>query len=115
MIYHMAHASDWQAAHEDQSAYRGSADDLRDGFIHFSTAEQIRVSAAKHRDGQRDLLLIAVDPAKLGDALVWEESRDGALFPHLYSHLDPSIAEAAIALPWDDTLKAHVFPQWMEA
>ena len=58
MIYHMAHASDWQTAHEDQSAYRGSADDLRDGFIHFSTVEQIRVSAAKHRAGQRDLLLI---------------------------------------------------------
>ena len=36
-------------------------------------------------------------------------------FPHLYGNLDPSIAEAAIALPWDDTLKAHVFPQWMEA
>ena len=56
MIYHMAHAGDWHHAINTQSAYNGSADDLRDGFIHFSTAQQIRVSAAKHRSGQRDLL-----------------------------------------------------------
>jgi len=115
MIYHMAHAGDWQNAIDTQSAYHGSADDLRDGFIHFSTAQQIRVSAAKHRAGQRDLLLIAMDPGKLGDALRWEESRDGALFPHLYGPVDPASANAAIALPWDDTSGAHLFPEWLEA
>ena len=79
------------------------------GFIHFSTAEQPR-RVAKHRAGQRDLLLISVDPAKLGDALVWEESRDGALFPHLYGNLDPSIAEAAIAPSLGRYVKGACFP-----
>ena len=115
MIYHMAHASDWQAAHDNKTAYQGSADDLRDGFIHFSTAQQIRVSAAKHRAGQRDLLLISVDPVKLGGSLLWEKSRDGALFPHLYGTLDPTTAEAVTPLPWDDSIQAHLFPQWLEA
>ncbi len=62
--------------------------DLRDGFIHFSTAEQAVETAAKHFAGQRDLVLLAVEADALGDALKWEPSRGGALFPHLYAPLD---------------------------
>ena len=67
--------------------YEGSSQDRTDGFIHFSSAEQVRESAAKHRAGQTDLLLLSVDSAQLGDPLKWEASRGGAMFPHLYGPL----------------------------
>ena len=67
----------------------GAPIDLADGFIHFSTAEQVRETAAKHFAGQTDLLLVAIDGGRLGDALKYEVSRGGALFPHLYGAARP--------------------------
>ena|ERR1700686_1416404 len=89
MIYHMCPAETWDAAVRS-GEYRGTADDLRDGFIHFSTAEQVAESARRHRAGQAGLVLIAVESAQLGERLKWEPSRGGALFPHLYGRLGPS-------------------------
>ena len=80
-------ASAWREA-ERQGVYRGSADDLRDGYIHFSTASQVAETARKHYFGQTGLFLIAVDADALGDALRWEPSRNDELFPHLYGELD---------------------------
>jgi uncharacterized protein (DUF952 family) len=85
-IYKIVAAAHWQAAQHD-GVFRGSAVDLRDGFIHFSTAEQVEETAAKHFAGQHDLLLESVDADKLGAGLRWEASRGGALFPHLYGEL----------------------------
>ena len=76
----------WRAA-EGDGVCRGSEVDLRDGFIHFSAAGQVAETAAKHFAGASDLLLVSVDSGKLGDALKWEPSRGGALFPHLYGPL----------------------------
>jgi uncharacterized protein (DUF952 family) len=87
MIYKICPASAWREA-ERQGVYRGSADDARDGFIHFSTASQVAGTAKKHFVGQTGLFLIAVDADMLDDALRWERSRDDALFPHLYGELD---------------------------
>lgn len=86
-IYKICPASTWAEA-ESQGVYRGSADDARDGFIHFSTDEQVAGTAAKHFAGHSDLLLIAVNADALGDTLRDEPSRGGALFPHLYGPLD---------------------------
>lgn len=86
-IYKICPASAWREA-ERQGVYRGSADDKRDGFIHFSAASQVAGTAAKHFAGQTGLFLIAVDADALGDALKWESSRGGELFPHLYGELD---------------------------
>ena len=86
-IYKICSASAWREA-ERQGAFRGSADDKRDGFIHFSTASQLAGTVAKHFAGQTGLFLIAVDSDVLGDALRWEPSRGGDLFPHLYGELD---------------------------
>ena len=80
MIYHMCPADTWQEAART-GAYRGTADDLRDGFIHFSTAEQIAESARRHRAAQDRLVLIAVESTRLSERLKWETSRGGALFP----------------------------------
>lgn len=86
-IYKICPASAWREA-ERQGVYRGSADDARDGFIHFSLAAQVAETARKHFAGQAGLFLIAVDADALGDALRWERSRNDELFPHLYGELD---------------------------
>jgi uncharacterized protein (DUF952 family) len=86
-IYKICPASAWREA-ERQGVYRGSADDVRDGFIHFSAASQVEGTAKKHFAGQTGLFLIAVDADALGDALRWERSRNDELFPHLYGDLD---------------------------
>ena len=98
IIYKICPASLWRAAERD-GIFRGSPDDLRDGFIHFSTAEQVAQTAARHFAGQDDLLLIAVHSDELGAALKWEPSRGGALFPHLYGALDVKAAIGAQPLP----------------
>ena len=86
-IYKICPASAWREA-ERQGTYRGSADDVRDGFIHFSTASQVAETAKRHFFGQTGLFLIAVDADALGEALRWEPSRNDDLFPHLYGELD---------------------------
>lgn len=85
-IYKICERGRWQAA-EAERAFHGSADDIRDGFIHFSTAGQLAETAARHFAGQTDLILVAVDNGLLGPQLKWEPSRGGALFPHLYAPL----------------------------
>ncbi len=86
-IYKICPASAWREA-ERQGVYRGSADDTRDGFIHFSLPTQVAQTARKHFFGQTGLFLIEVDADALGDALRWEPSRNDELFPHLYGELD---------------------------
>ena len=86
-IYKICPASAWREA-ERQGVYRGSADDAREGFIHFSLPSQVAETARKHFAGQAGLFLIAVDADARGDALRWERSRNGELFPHLYGILD---------------------------
>lgn len=108
MIYHMCPAEAWEAA-VAAGRYDGTADDRRDGFLHFSTAAQIVESARRHRAGQAGLVLVAVDAARLGDRVKWEPARGGDLFPHLYGPLYP--AEAARIDPLPLGLDGrHVFP-----
>jgi len=76
----------WQEAAR-AGLFRGAPIDRQDGFIHFSTAEQVAETAAKHFAGAADLVLVAVETAALGPALRFEPSRGGALFPHLYGDL----------------------------
>ena len=96
-IYKICPASAWREA-ERQGVYRGSADDVRDGFIHFSTASQVAETAKKHFSGQTGLFLIRVDADALGDALRWERSRNDELFPHLYGELDLGAVTAVLDL-----------------
>lgn len=86
IVYKIATRLQWEQAEKD-GVFKGAPVDLQDGFIHFSTADQVRETAARHFAGQDGLLLVAVDAAALGRALVYEPSRGGALFPHLYADL----------------------------
>jgi uncharacterized protein (DUF952 family) len=98
LIYRIVSADVWQHA-EAVGIFTGTAHDVRDGFIHFSTASQVAETAARHYAGLANLLLIAVNVATLGDALRWEPSRGGALFPHLYASLPTSSATFVVPLP----------------
>ncbi len=108
MIYHMCPAETWDAAVRAGS-YHGTADDRRDGFIHFSAADQIADSARRHRAGQPGLVLVAVEAERLGERLRWEPSRGGALFPHLYGPLLPTEAASVRPLPLGPDGE-HIFP-----
>ena len=107
-LYKICPGALWQEA-ERAGVFRGSEDDRRDNFIHFSTAAQLAETAARHFAGQTDLLLISVDGRKLGDALKWEPSRGGALFPHLYGDLDLAAVIGTEALPLGPNGR-HIFP-----
>ncbi len=98
LIYKIVSRELWAAA-TAAGRFDGAPVDLADGYIHFSTREQVEETAAKHFAGAADLLVAAFDTTDLGDALVWEPSRGGALFPHLYRPLDPAAARAVTALP----------------
>lgn len=97
-IYRALSRPEWASA-EAAGIYRGHEHDLRDGFLHLSTAAQLAETLARHYAGRADLVLLEVDPASLGDALKWEPSRGGDLFPHLYAGLTPAMVRRVIAAP----------------
>lgn len=110
-IYKIVPASLWQNA-KTAGIFEGAAIDLTDGYIHFSTALQAKETAARHFAGQTGLLIIGVDGDALGDKLVFEPSRGGDLFPHLYAALPLS------AVLWEKPLPlgadgAHQFPEML--
>jgi uncharacterized protein (DUF952 family) len=88
-VFKIEAAEVWAAARA-AGVYTGSPVDLDDGFIHLSAPDQVPGTLEKHFAGRTNLLLIAVDPAVLGDDLRWEISRGGARFPHLYGPLPMS-------------------------
>ncbi|MGB3148489.1 MAG: DUF952 domain-containing protein [Paracoccaceae bacterium] len=93
----------------DAGTTAGAPVDLADGYIHFSTASQVAATAAKYFAKESDLVLVAFDPAAMGDALKWEAARGGDLFPHLYR---PLRLEEVV---WDKSLplglNGHIFPE----
>jgi uncharacterized protein (DUF952 family) len=108
IIFKIATSAQWAEA-ESAGVFQGAPVDLTDGYIHFSTAAQVVETVQKHFAGQLDLLLIAIDPEKLGDDLKWEPSRGGALFPHLYGELDLDCVVFVEDLPIGKDGN-HIFP-----
>lgn len=108
-IYKICPEALWREA-EALGAFGGMEIDRRDGFIHFSTADQAPETAARHFSGQDGLVLVAVDGDALGADLRWEVSRGGALFPHLYGRPLPlSAVEWVKPLPLGPDGR-HQFP-----
>jgi uncharacterized protein (DUF952 family) len=108
-IYKICAEALWREA-EREGVFRGAPIDLRDGFIHFSSAAQVRATATAYFAGLENLLLIAVDADGLGDALRWEVSRGGELFPHLYGQLPLAAVRWVKPLPLGIDQR-HVFPE----
>jgi len=109
IIYKICEHALWQEA-ERSGVFHGAAVDARDGFIHFSTAEQVAETAARHFAGAHGLVLVAVDADTLGGALRYEASRGGALFPHLYGVLPVRSVRWVKPLPLAADGR-HVFPE----
>jgi uncharacterized protein (DUF952 family) len=93
-VYKIAARADWEPARL-KGRFDGAAIDLRDGYIHLSTAAQAAQTARLYFAGQADLVLLKIDAGRLGPALRWEPSRGGDPFPHLYGPLDCAVVEAA--------------------
>ncbi|WP_050524140.1 DUF952 domain-containing protein [Pseudorhodobacter wandonensis] len=93
----------------DAGETSGAPIDLTDGYVHFSTAAQVAKTAALYFADQSDLVLVAVDADSLGDALKWEPSRGGDLFPHLYRKLRMEDVVWDKALPLGAS--GHIFPE----
>ncbi|MHA1164964.1 MAG: DUF952 domain-containing protein [Alphaproteobacteria bacterium] len=108
IIYKITPRGAWEHAVAD-GVFLGAPIDVQDGFIHFSSATQVVETAVKHFSGQKDLMLIAIECARLGDALKWEPARGGALFPHLYGPLRMDAVLSAKLLPLGSD-GAHLFP-----
>ena len=108
-IYKVVSRSEWAEALA-KGVFLGSQVDLDDGYIHFSTAEQLADTLAKHFAAQPDLVLLTVGAAALGDGLKWEPSRGGQLFPHLYGELDCNAVAVDEDLELDDD-GVHVLPE----
>lgn len=103
--------ADQLATLEAEGRFDGAPIDLADGYIHLSTATQAAETIAKHFAGQSDIHIAAIDLDALGDAVRWEPSRGGQLFPHLYGvpiTLDIVIAYSPVAYEPDGSLRLPV-------
>ena len=107
VIYKLLRAAEW-AALQSLRETPGAPIDVADGYVHFSTALQVRETAEKHFAGVEGLMLLALDADRLGAALKWEPSRGGALFPHLYGPL--RLSDVTWVQPLPLVNGAHVFP-----
>jgi uncharacterized protein (DUF952 family) len=109
LLFKICDRSAWDEA-ERAGVFNGAGADLRDGYIHFSTADQVVETAARHFAGQDDLVIVAVEADDLGAGLVWEPSRGGAFFPHLYGALPLTAVLWVEPLPRGDDGR-HRFPR----
>ncbi|MAP95854.1 MAG: hypothetical protein CMK07_12960 [Ponticaulis sp.] len=108
MLIYKIFRADENTAFQTNGETLGAPIDLADGYVHLSTAEQVKETAAKHFAGEHDLVLLAVDPDRLGEDLKWEVSRGGADFPHLYRALKASDVVWSKPLPLKSG--SHEFP-----
>jgi uncharacterized protein (DUF952 family) len=99
-IFKILSRAEWEAA-RTAGRFEGSAIDRKDGYIHFSTAEQAAETARRHFAGQPDLVVLEIEGDDLGEALRWEPSRGAELFPHLYAPLDAGRVRAVTEAPLD--------------
>ena len=79
--------------------FAGSPDDERDGFVHLSSAHQVAGTAAKYF-ADESVVLVALRVESMGDALRFEESRGGAVFPHLYSAIVRAMVVSVTLVDW---------------
>ena len=105
-IYHICRAEEWRAA-QARGRYDGSSQDRADGFIHMSTAAQLAETARRHYAGRSELVLVEVALAPLGEALKWEASRGGDLFPHLFAPLpaSPNLPQRGLSVDADGVMR----------
>ncbi len=110
-IYKIFRAAEWHALLHDGET-PGAPIDIKDGYVHFSTAAQCLETANKHFAGETGLCVLAVDETRMGDDLKWEPSRGGQLFPHLYRNL--RLSDLIWARPMGTSEDGHALPEGVE-
>ena len=110
-IYKVLGLDDWEAA-QLTGRFTGAEVDIKDGYIHFSTAAQAAETGRKYFSHRLDLILLEIEADDLGPALKWEPAREGALFPHLYAPLDCKLVRSvrSVALDADGAPKLADLP-----
>lgn len=106
-VYKILRPSEWEVLRA-AGFTSGAPVDLRDGFVHLSTADQVRETAARHFAGAGELVLLAVEERRLAPDLRWEPSRGGDLFPHLYREL--RMEDVLWSAPLPEGADGHRFP-----
>jgi len=97
LIYKVCSVSEWEEA-KKINFFLGSIIDLKDGFIHLSTKDQLQVTVSKHFSGKKNLLLIEFKSKEFKNSLKWEKSRDGDLFPHIYEKINLNLVNQIFQL-----------------
>ena len=107
LIYKIFRPDEWQSV-IDHGQTQGAPIDVTDGYIHFSTASQLRDTLFRHFAGRDDLVLLKIEISQLD--IIWETARNGDLFPHLYDHLplNSVVAEHHLGLSADGD---HIVPE----
>ena len=109
LIFKVCKKNEWEEA-VNQGFYNGSDIDIKDGYIHFSTKEQIKETVEKHFKKQNNLIVIAFNTNDLINDLKWEPARNGSLFPHYYGCIDTNLAKKIYFLELG-TDSIHKFPE----
>ncbi|MBJ7600877.1 MAG: DUF952 domain-containing protein [Candidatus Nephthysia bennettiae] len=100
-IYHLTTPGEWAAA-TAEGAYRFSTRDrtLEEvGFVHCGHREQVLEVAERLYADSAELVLLVIDPGRLGSR-VREENLEGGteLYPHVYGPLDLAAVTEAIPI-----------------
>lgn len=88
-VYKIATAAAVADAHA-RGAFPTMPIDAADGYLHFSTATQLPETLRLYFAGQENIVILAARTYDLGKDLVWEPSRGGQLFPHVYGEVSPA-------------------------
>ena len=109
-IYKICSTKNWKTA-KQIGIFKGFGIDLIDGYIHFSSKNQVKETARLHFKGQKELLLLKIETKNLG--IKWEKSRKDQLFPHLYDELPLSEIVSVFELKLDEN-NNHLFPSYLD-
>ncbi len=90
-VFKILRPGEWQP-NQNSRAYTGAPVDVADGYIHFSTIDQLQETADKYFSDQPAVHVIAFSANAWADGLRWEPSRGSQMFPHLYRPLDMTLA-----------------------
>lgn len=96
-ILHLCRPEEWESA-QARGDYRAESLE-REGFIHCSTPEQIVATAQRHRRGQQGLLLLVIEPERVGPEIRYEEAKNGEAYPHIYGPLNLDAVVAVKPFP----------------
>ena len=106
-VFKVCEEDDWEST-KNEDFFLGSKTDRSDGFIHFSTAEQLKETIEKYFASKSPLYLREVQADDL--ELVWEIGRNNQLFPHLYEPLPLSMVTKVYRI-FIDAEGRHIIPK----